>query len=225
MKKRISWLSAFIILLYSLYQFPAIALANGCQPIYGGGQTCTSSISVVKEIYDSTNNTFVHNLGAGDTKFKVNDLVPFRISITITGSATINQITLKDIFPPGITFSAGPGTFNPAENTLTFINNAPLAPGTSMSFGIIGQVSPNINFGNQTMFCISNQVNATTDSNETAQDSSQFCLQKTIVSILPPPPIKATPPTGTNAWILLELVGIGSIGFFLRTINFLTYKK
>lgn len=228
-----SFLSLVLFLAVVFFAFPPKSFADtSCQPIYGGGQTCTTSsdILVDKKVLNPQTNKLVDNLGINDPKYKPDFIVNFQIKITNTGSDTLSKVDVKDIFPQYVTFSAGPGTFDKNTKTLTFsITN--LKSQESRSFTIMGRVADSASIpltnGN---ICIVNQALATTDTNGVAQDNAQFCIEKStgatqtsITSttkggfpIISSSPIKQTPPTGPEALALFAMIPTGLSGWFLR---------
>lgn len=219
--ERISFMRVLLILMViaSLSLFTPRAFADtSCQAIYGGGQTCTTSaISIEKDVVNPATDNDVHDLGVNDPAFHPGDTITFHITIQNTGSSNISSLTVKDIFPKGISFINGPGNFDPASNTLTFQVGG-LATNQAQTFTI--QATANPISGTQ-ISCMVNQAVVTTSDNASSQDSSQFCIQPAgVVSVTPtalatPQPIQ-TPATGPSAllWGMLVPVGIG--GYFLQ---------
>lgn len=171
----------------------SVSADNGCQPIYGGGETCTTSdLAVDKTVFNpqSTNvndpSAFVNNLGSNDAKYKAGFNVTFHIKVTNTMNAPLNKIQVKDVFPQVLQFVADfspkPGSFNQNNSTWTAtIDN--LKQNESITYTLVGRVvAENQLPKDQTITCATNQATATTSDNKTVTDTAQFCIQRQAVS-------------------------------------------
>lgn len=196
-----------VLFVFALVAVPTVFADGSCQPIYGGGQTCTSgNISLSKSVRNPQTNVFVHDLGLNDAKYHAGDLASFQLVVTNNGNATLNTVTVKDTLPDFLSFDKGPGSFDNTSKTLTFtINN--LQPGQSQTFLVTAHVvAQNQLPANQSTVCIVNQATATSSEGQTVNDNSQLCIEK----------ITATPSTGPEALGLLALFPTGLAGFFIR---------
>ncbi len=199
-----------------------------CQPIYGGGQTCTTvnNITVNKTVINPKNGKMVDSLGINDPKFSENSIITFQIALTNNTDSLITHIEVKDIFPQYTIFNTGAGTFDPKNKTLTFgVDN--LGPNETRVFTLVGKVMdinqlPAI----QRVVCVVNQVTATINQGATSQDNSQFCIEKKALTsqsvtkggfpVLSPNPVYNTPATGPESLILFALIPTGLVGIALR---------
>lgn len=190
-----------------------------CQPIYGGGQTCVSSaVSIEKDVVNPGTNNDVHDLGVNDPAFRAGDTVTFHITVRNTGSNTISNATVTDTFPSFLNFINGPGTFNTAKKTLTFtIGN--LAPNQSQTFTVTGRIADVSQLPAVQPNCFTNQAVVITVDHQSAQDSSQFCVQPSIspTVTLAPPQVIQTPATGASSLLLTLLLPIGISGYFIQS--------
>jgi uncharacterized repeat protein (TIGR01451 family) len=218
----------FLLFLISILclVIPAKSFADtSCQPIYGGGQTCTvsSDVSIDKKILNPSTNIMVDNLGINDPKHRPGFITNFQITITNTSSRTISNVAVRDIFPQYVKFGAGPGSFDSNTGVLSF-NLGSLGANESRTYAVIGRVVDSANLPQGTI-CLVNQATATADNSQMSQDNSQFCIENvtpvvvTTVKggfpIFPPTPIISTPKTGSEALTLLALVPSGIAGLFL----------
>jgi uncharacterized repeat protein (TIGR01451 family) len=214
----------FILTIISL-AFPLKSFADtSCQPIYGGGQTCTTTtnISINKTVMNPQTGSMVDNLGINDPKYQPGFITTFQISVTNTGNSNISRISVQDIFPQYITFSSGPGSFDNNARTLTFeVDN--LASNETRTFTILGRVvdASQISINQGSVICIVNQAIATNIDNnsQSSQDNAQFCIEKSTSTGFPTFPvttIKTTPSTGAESLTLLGLIPTGIAGLFLR---------
>ena len=210
--------SLFILGAFSL--LPAKAYAD-CQPIYGGGQTCTSfnfSLQKFVQVPNQSWNDFVNNLSINDPKYNLSQTVNFQIVVTNTGSNNISSVTIVDTFPQFVSFVAGPGSFNSSNNTLTFVVNN-LNVGQSQTFNLSGKIA---NSGVPTgITCVVNQAAGTDNNGDTNTASSQLCIQN-VTNVTPTPvvlpvaQVRTTPPTGPEM-LPLALLFPGALGgLFLR---------
>lgn len=211
-----------------------------CQPVYGGGQTCTQVGPVVidKKVANPTNGQFTDNLGVNDPKFAPDQSISFQISVTNTGSTVLSKITVADTFPFQVTNIAGPGSIN--DKTVTF-DELNLNPNESRTRILSGKIVPTNQLPDGTI-CVINQA-AIFGNGQTRTDSAQFCIQKSVpvvtqvtqvitqpqtvviparfqtkggLKVFPPAKVFKTPSTGPEAILLAILVPTGLIGQFIR---------
>ena len=202
-------LTAFAVLSSSAYA--------DCQPIYGGGQTCTTySFSVQKLVQTpgKGGGNFVNNLSVNDPKYSPSQTVNFEIIVQNTGSQTIPTLNVVDTLPQYVKFVSGSGNYDSNSNTLSFtINN--INPGQSLTYNLTTQiVDPNFLPSNQGIMCPVNQVNAKDTNGFSVGASSQFCLQRTPVATLPV--VTSTPATGPEMLPLFALLPGALGGLILR---------
>lgn len=218
-----------------------------CQPIYGGGQTCVTAgnLLIDKKVQNPSNGIYVDNLGINDPKYNPDQTVNFKITVTNTGSETMNTVTVKDILPSYVSYVSGPGTYDANTNTLTF-EIKDLKANETREFTVTGKVAPaNSIPQNQSISCVINQAQGIVDG-KASQDNAQFCLEQptqpttpgkgeTIpgkggvvaqpvvpittkggIKVFPPPVITTTPATGPEMFALIGLIPGAGLGFFLR---------
>lgn len=213
---------------------PSFAHADfSCQPIYGGGQTCTSSdnISINKTVQNPQTGKMVDSLGITDPKFSPDAVVTFQISVTNTSKSTIKHIDVTDTFPQHTAFNTG--TVNSASFTFGIDN---LKPDETRVFTLVGKVNDVDSLPSQQIICVVNQATAKTDQGATSQDNSQFCIDKKFVStpsvgtkggfpVLPAAPIIVSPSTGAESLVLFSLIPTGIAGWFLKEYAILNGKE
>lgn len=218
-----------IVGIMALTFFPTQTHADtACQQFYGGGQTCTTSaIRVEKDVVNPVTNNDVHDLGQADPNFLPNGTVTFHITIRNTGTNTVNRTTIVDSFPQFLTFATGPGAFATTTDALTFVVGA-LAPNQAQTFTVTGRIPDAAHLPPNQTSCVVNQVTATTDDQQIAQDSSQFCIQNgtalgavstnpTVVNpAVAQPQVIQTPATGANPLLFLGLIATGAAGVALQ---------
>lgn len=222
-----------LVLLLPLLFFTRSAFADVvCQPVYGGGQTCvtTGNVQVNKKVQNPQTGQFVDNLNATDPRFTAGQIVTFQITLTNTGSTTIQQVAVRDVFPSFLTFQSGPGSFDANARTLTFTTDL-LGPGEVRNFTITGTILDAKGLPDG-INCVVNQVTATTNTGQMSQDNTQFCIQKAVTTtkgglpIVSPSPMPTTPPTGPEALAWFALLPGGAMGWLLRKKSqFLDQKK
>lgn len=201
---------------------------SNCQPIYGGGETCSPTVKIVidNKVLDPEKNILVDNLGVDDAKYQAGFLLNFQLSVTNNSNKTIKNIDILDTFPEFVTFTGGPGTFDLNTKTLSFTIDSLDAKKTKV-FNIMGRIvnekdlSSNIN-----PICITNQVIAILNKEKQSQDSSQFCIRKEQVEakadtfgqllVISPKHMNITPATGANPLFFITSVPILLIGLYLR---------
>ena len=81
---------------------------TSCNPTYGQGGTCeTTIITLDKKVAHPQTGTFVDNLGVNDPKFAAEQSVPFKLTVTNTGTASVSAVTVKDTLPSYVTYESG----------------------------------------------------------------------------------------------------------------------
>lgn len=194
---------------------------SNCQVIYGGGEVCPTTLkfSIDKKVLAPTKGgVFIDNLGFNDAKFLPGDQVPFKIIIKNTGDKTINQLTVVDTLPSFLTFTAGPGTYDQNNKTITYIiTNLP--SGQTNEQTIVTTIA-NVDTlpKDQGVMCLTNNVKGNDNNGDVANDSSTFCIQKEamtpkVFTTIPP---KSIPNTGPEMLPLLGLIPAGLTGLMLR---------
>lgn len=206
--------------LATLGAFPSRAFAD-CQPIYGGGQTCTSfnfTINKLVQVPGKGGGNFVDNLSINDPRYSPSQTVNYELIVTNTGNQTIPTLNITDNFPSYINFVTGAGSFDANSKTLSFtINN--LGAGQSQTFNLSAKTSDSktIPAG---ITCVVNQANANDTHGDSTSDSSQACIQNGVVNpttaVLPAATVKTTPPTGPELIPLALLFPSALGGLFLR---------
>lgn len=170
------------------------AFASACDPIYGGGLTCSdNSLSIQKQVLNPKTNKFVHNLS--EPLFKANDIITFQVIIKNNGRDMLKNIVVKDNFPSLINFTDGLGTFDKKEKILTFEVDS-LNPGALKLFTINSMV---VGKNLRNISCANNHISALANSGVVVEDSSRFCI-KTGKGLT------YTPATGSDTWWLLPLL-------------------
>ncbi len=232
MKHLITFLALAVVFSITL-MFGKAAFADvTCQPVYGGGQNCitTGTILVNKKVQNPQTGEFVDNLGTNDPRFSPGQAVNFQITLSNTGSTVIAQTAVKDTFPGFVDFTSGNGSFDSNTKTLTFTTDN-LNPGETRTFSVSGKVIDAKGLPDG-VTCVVNQVTATTNTDQMSQDNAQFCIQKQAVTtttkgglpVLPPPTVTTTPPTGPEFLSLIGLIPAGLSGFFLRKKSKVDFK-
>ena len=205
----------FSILFLSTLGFLAPRAYADCQPIYGGGQTCTSNnftINKMVEVPSSSN--FVDNLGPNDARFSPSQTITYKLIITNTGSNTIPTLNIVDNFPQLINFVSGAGNFDANSKTLSFtISN--LGAGQNQTINLTAQAadSKTVPVG---VICdgrTTNNVTISDNNGGSTGDSSQVCIQNS-TAVLPATTVKTTPATGPEM-IPLALLLPGALGGFI----------
>lgn len=199
---------------------PSKAFAD-CSIVYGGGESCPPSYSfnIVKtvQVPGKGGGNYINSLSINDPKYAPGQTVNFKITVTNTGNQNIPTITVVDTFPQYLSFVSGPGSYNANNKTLTFtISNLGAGQSTGV-FNITGRISDsNLLPSDQGIVCMINQANGTDNNGVTHASSSQFCVEKGVLSITAPVKIVATPSTGPEMLPLLALLPGGLGGFILR---------
>jgi uncharacterized repeat protein (TIGR01451 family) len=231
---------------FSVVVSPAFASDTpNCQQIYGGGSSCnqTPPIVINKQVQNSQSKAYVDSLTPDDPQYTAGQTVPFKITITNTGTAAVNFLTITDFFPPYIDYSKGQGKYDAKNRSLQFMVDQ-LKSNESKVFVIDGKVAAYAALpDSQSARCVINRIQATANGN-VSEDNTLVCLGKQAAApittpttepttepaiaantntvtkgglpIYPPSQTKSTPSTGPEAWALFALAPISGLGFFLR---------
>lgn len=214
--------SLFALALFFLLNTGVVsANSSSCQIIYGGGQVCPQNVSftVKKEVRKPNSTTvFVSDLSINDPKFTPNSKVFFKITIKNTGTAEIRNMTITDTLPQFVTFVSG-GKVSGKTVTITLDK---LTPGASRSFDVEAKVvDASLLPQDKGTVCVINKAKGEV-SGESAEDSTQFCIERKVLGANPTPqvvtttPPKTVPTTGPEMLPLLALVASGVTGILLR---------
>lgn len=209
-------------------------ITNPCQPIYGGGETCvqTGNILIDKkvsksEVVDtkggkSTNEVYVDNLEINDFKYTPGSTVKFKLTVKNTGNTVLTNVTIKDIFPQYVQFVSGDGKFD--ANTKTFTANIKkLNAGETKELLLTGKVAQAQDIpDSEGIICVVNQATISSDGNNSAEDTAQFCIQKQKMEtkgglkVAPSVSLKESPATGPELLGLAALLPSSLAGYILR---------
>jgi uncharacterized repeat protein (TIGR01451 family) len=207
-----------ILLLGALGVFSTKAYAD-CQPIYGGGQNCTSSnftIDKKVQVPGKGGGNYVDNLLFNDQRFSPSQTITYQLTITNTGNSTIPTLNITDNFPQYINFVSGAGSYDTNSKTLTFtISNLGVGQNQTINLQAQAADSKTVPVG---VICddrTTNKVTAIDNNGISNNDSSEVCIQNS-TAVLPATTVKTTPATGPEM-IPLALLFPGALGgFFLR---------
>ncbi len=202
---------------------------QACRPIFGGGPSCVQQgdLSLDKKIHNPQTNQFVDTI---DTDITPGQTIRFQVTVRNTGSRTIENIVVTDIFPQHITFTRGPGQFDRTTNILTYPIDR-LEGGQTNSVTIEGTVATSLP-QTANLLCVVNQATAEQGRN-TGTDSLSFCLQttgsaqtqttgptptgrQTGPQVGQTPNVSTSPKTGPELLALIGLIPAGISGLYLR---------
>jgi len=226
-----------LLALFIFFFLLAIAVRFIPSSFADGGNT--TNLTIHKTVLNPQSNRYVDNMGLHDSMFHPGDPITFHVTIGNTGSATILQVVIKDVFPKYVTFISAPGSFDPISKTLTILT-LNLAPNTTQTFSISGRVMDPDLLPNQSTTCDNNQATAGSNNNQTVQDAAQFCILNTQATaskslspsagsgsstsqqnqntqqVYPPASTTTTPDTGAGDWAIVTMITFALSGIFLR---------
>jgi len=194
---------------------------SNCQVIYGGGESCNPEIKFTldKKVQKPTKGgEMVDNLSINDEKFISGQDVVFKITIHNTGNQNIT-LTVVDTLPQYVDFISG-GTYDNDKRTVN--NTIELNPDQKKDINIVTRVVSNEKLAqDKTITCVTNIVRGTGNNGATADDASQFCIEKRVVAkptpqVFEATPVKKIPETGPEMLPLLGLIPAGIAGFAMR---------
>ncbi len=163
------------------------------------------------------------NWGVNAEKYVPGQQVPFRISVTNTGTKTLHNIVIKDTMPQYIRYASG-GSYDKKTKIVSF-NIESLSANETKTVDLIGQIIGADSLpSDSSVSCTTNKATASVN-NMTVEDNAQLCIIKESVGgeetkggtkVFPAPKTKTTPPTGPEVLALLPLIGSGIAGLILR---------
>lgn len=189
-----------------------------CVPAYGAPCEVPGVVSINKMVLDPKSTTkggqevYVENLTSSDSHYAPDQPTAFKLTVTNTGTKTLTNVEVKDIFPNEVTFVSGDGKFEKGVFTTTI---AELQPGQSKDIIVRGKIVGTSQLPNQNLKCdITNKAQATAEG-KTAEDNAQLCVEKTL-PVFPAPQAKVTPKTGPEVLALIGLLPASISGLLLR---------
>lgn len=199
---------------------------SNCQVIYGGGETCTTSVKFtvnkLVQIPTKGNSDFVDNFTINDHKLSGGQTVNYKIVITNTGNSTLKSLKVVDTFPQFISFTAGNGTYDSTKKTLTFVIDS-LEAGKSVDYVVSAKASDEKDLPSDSgTTCVTNNVTVTDSTGSQGSDNAQVCIQKNVLAAVPAPQVfekvttKQIPATGPELYSLIGLIPAGLGGIYLR---------
>lgn len=201
---------AFLVVVFSFFAITVSASA-GC-----GGQyesPCQSySILVDKMVQKPGTADYVDNLSVSDPRYNPSNFVMFRVTIKNTSTTTLGGMTAKDYVPSYLTPIEGPGSFNESARTVEWDAGA-FTVDEQKTYYFKMQINQQNDLpADKGLFCLVNKAQAWSDTT-TDDDSSQFCIEKQVVS---PPKV---PSAGPELGLILLSGEILALGLGIKLIN------
>ncbi len=209
------------------YAAGSAAGTSNCQVVYGGGEVCNTpvkfTINKMVQTPGKGGGNFVDNLRINDARFVSGQDVNFKIAIQNTGNNDISNLNVVDSLPDFFTFKSGTGKFDSNARTLTWDTGKITVNQTLEYIVTLTVVSDDKLPSNQGVICLINTVRATENSGAVADDSSQTCVQKQVITtttttptVFGQVPVKSIPSTGPELYSLIGLIPMGAAGIFLK---------
>jgi uncharacterized repeat protein (TIGR01451 family) len=206
--KHIIFSASLVALLATAFAQPVIA--DGCTNQYGATVTCpTNNLSVNKRVRTPNNMyVFVENLTSNDPAYSPSDLVEYDIAVSNSSSVNYSEVTVTDTLPAGLTFEAGPGSFDRASNTLTY-TITDLAAGATVHSRFTARVKDAAAFGNADITCdVKNDVKVKGPQGQTDEDTASLCVQTKVLGATTLPVAGFDDHTQTLAFAAVGLMGL-----------------
>ena len=162
---------------------------------------------------------YVENLTVNDPRYTPGANINFKITVKNTGDRDIINLNVVDTFPQLLSYVSGfsNANANGNGNTVNFVI-AKLEAGKTAEYIVITKADASKL--NQAIVCPVNKVVATSNDGTTAQDESQVCIEKPVITpiteIQAKPMVKNIPSTGPELAYLFGLASTGALGMFLR---------
>lgn len=156
---------------------------------------------------------YVDNLTPSDPRFSPGQEVMFKLKVKNTSNVTLNNVTVKDYVPAYIEPVEGPGTFDSTNRVITW-DAGSFTPSEEKTYFIKMQLSSQDKMPeNKGLFCLTNKGQVY-NGYASDDDSTQFCVEKMVISTTKGGLVTTTPKAGPEAGILLLgaqgiLMGVG----------------
>lgn len=200
--------------------------AEDCVTQYGGSQYGTNcnpnDLVINKEVQKvgssdgNGNPVYVENLSIEDNKVIAGSYMTFRLTIKNNSNQALDNVELKDIFPPYMSYvSGGPsGTVYDAENRTMTVNLGRMNAGESRTVIVSAKVDEEKNFpAGKTNFCVVNTAQVKS-SGRFDEDTAQVCVKSPDVK-----GITTLPKAGFNDLAMLvpfALLGVAGMGLVIK---------
>jgi uncharacterized repeat protein (TIGR01451 family) len=188
-KTKLFAITALFTGVLTLGAFSSKVYADSCVTQYGGSQYGTScnpnELVINKEVQKpgvqaaDGGPVYVENLSATDVQANAGSYITFRVTVRNNSSQTISSVTVKDLFPPYLSYvSGGPsGTVYDAQNKVMTTTLTNLQPGESRVLILVTKVEEASGFpSGQSVFCVVNTAQVKSDS-QSDQDTAQVCIK------------------------------------------------
>lgn len=157
-------------------------------------------VHVNKQVRNPVTGVYVDNLGLNDPHFFADNAIFFRISVENSGTSTISRVTVTDNLPPFIQYVSG-GNYSAGNRQVQFYFDN-VAPGERRYTTVQVRALPLDQLpAAKSLLCPVNRVFATSVDGGNAEDSAQFCIEKSIM-------VAKVPQTGDPIGLLM---GLGSL--------------
>jgi len=211
-------LIAYFVLVFSFFVV-ANSVSADCGGQYGQyGTPCSSYSIVVDKLVgfpgssnDANSYSYVDNLSVSDAKFTPNQYVFFKVNVKNTSNTTLDSSSSRDYVPTYLNPIEYPGTYDSNNRTITWDSGA-FDINQVKTYYIKMQVAAQNSLpADQSITCITNRAQAWSNG-ITNDDSSQFCVQKQVVTA----PI--VPSTGPEFGYILVAgeMAMAAAGVYLR---------
>lgn len=165
----------------TFFSVAAYAYADGCTPIYGGGQTCPTTtnknLTLDKTVQNPDNGQFIDSLQTVNQAYNPGQTVIFRLTVKNTGKNKMRNVQVKDVLPSALTYAASEGTYDSKTRTVTTKIDT-LEANATKTIDIKAKVNDT---GVAQRVCMVNQATASSGGNR-AQDNATFCMQKNVAA-------------------------------------------
>jgi len=203
---------AVFVLAFFLHTVNISAQESGGQYGQYGGAAPSYSIIIDKMV--ATPNTpkggqenYVDNLSPSDTRFKPQDFVKFRIKVKNTSSITLKDVKITDILPSYVIPIEGPGPYDEKAHKISYTYFEIKPQEEKISFITVKIKNQEELPADKGLMCQNNKAIVEAQ-NTRDEDTSQYCLEKQVVSKVGTPPEK-TPEAGAPLFIMLGMSLIG----------------
>lgn len=196
-----------------------VQASGGCSGSYGGytytGSQSCAKIAIDKKVQKPGTKEYVDGLSVIDPKYKVGQEVIYQIIVTNSGPNKLEKIVVTDTLPQYVTFVSGPGSYDKDTNKLSYVIGV-LESGKSDTVYIKTKIADTVSFSEKGYICVTNYVNVKENGGASAEDSTQFCLERQLQVEKPVLGAKETPATGPEAAVLPILLSMAGAGMYLR---------
>lgn len=187
--------------------------AEACY-MYGNGEP-SRQIIVDKQVKPDRWNDWKDNLSADAYLFQSDDRVDFKVRVKNTGEDDLDNVEVIDYLPDYVDYVSGPGGATRDGNQVKW-NAGHFNPGEEKEYTLQVEIVESNLLEGKGNFCVVNRVRVEAESDESDEDTSEFCIEGTEGKVLG---VKL-PETGASLALgMIASLTVAGAGTFIKRKN------